>query len=292
MRDNGPVVIAVDGAPHSARTLEWGLTEAELRGAEAVLARAYQEPREILQWSWYPVFDDLRFDTEARQYLAHELELARKGHPDLAVSTRLLHGPEVPELRTLSEDAQLLVMGARGHAGRSPVGRVSGHLAAHARCPVTIVRDVTDDPTAPVVVGVDGSASSLVAAQVAAREALLRGNPLTVAHARPTVAAPYGREGLLLPPLSTADENDPTHRAARAVAAQLRREFPALDVRLELVDDHPAHALVEMSHGAALVVVGSRGLGAFRGMLLGAVSSEVVRAADASVLVVHDLPAA
>jgi nucleotide-binding universal stress UspA family protein len=207
------------------------------------------------------------------------------------ISAHVLHGPEVPELRALSEEAQLLVVGARGSTGRSRVGRVSAHLAAHARCPIAVVRDVVDDPTAPVVVGVDGSPSSMVAAQLAAREAVLRDIPLVVVHARPTAAAPYGSEGLLLPPLSTADEDDPTHLAARAVATQLREEYTGLDVRIDLVDDQPAHALVQMSHGAALVVVGSRGMGAFRGMLLGSVSNEVVRDADATVMVVHDIPA-
>ncbi|WNB86958.1 universal stress protein [Cellulomonas sp. ATA003] len=73
------------------------------------------------------------------------------------------------------------------------------------------------------------------------------------------------------------------------MASALRAEHPRLDVRLELVDDDPAHALTQMSHGAVLLVVGSRGLGAFRGMLLGSVSNEVVRSAPGTVLVVHDV---
>jgi nucleotide-binding universal stress UspA family protein len=59
-------------------------------------------------------------------------------------------------------------------------------------------------------------------------------------------------------------------------------------VRVELVDDRPAHALVDASMRSSLVVVGSRGLGAFRGMLLGSVSHEVVRNATGPVLVVPD----
>ncbi len=292
MRDEGPVVIAVDGAPHSAQTLEWGLAEARRRSAAAVLARAYQEPREYTQWSWYPILDDLRFDTEAKEYLADQLENAATRWPDVPVSTRLLHGPEVPMLRGMSDEAQLLVVGARGQAGRRRVGRVSAHLAAHARCPVILVRAedrVVDDAASPVVVGVDGSAISLAAARVAAREAVLRGVTLVVLHVRPTVAQPNGRGTLLLPPVSTQDLDDPTHKAARQLAAELRRDHPGLDVRLELVDDDPAHALVEMSHGASLLVVGSRGLGAFRGMLLGSVSNDVVRSASTTVMVVHGI---
>ena len=47
------------------------------------------------------------------------------------------------------------------------------------------------------------------------------------------------------------------------------------------------HALVAASRTAQLLVVGSRGFGAFRGMLLGAVSNEVVREAMPTVLVLH-----
>ena len=84
------------------------------------------------------------------------------------------------------------------------------------------------------------------------------------------------------------DVNDPTHRAAQAVAARLRTQHPGLEVRVALLDDDPAHALVAASTGAVLVVVGSRGLGAFRGMLLGSVSADVVRNAASTVLVLHD----
>ncbi len=287
MRHDGPVVIAVDGYPHSTQTLEWGLDEAQMRGADVVLARAYQEPYDYAAWNWYPIPEDLRFDTEAKEYLADQLERARASRPGLTITTRLLHGPEVPQLQGLATDAQLLVVGARGSAGHARVGRVSAHLAAHARCSVAVVREVPGDP-GPVVVGVDGSPSSLAAAAVAAREAVGRGAPLVVLHARRTVLAPfYGEEGLM-PPLATADENDPTHRAALEVVASLRERYPELGVRLELLDDDPAHALTSASSGARLVVVGSRGMGAFRGMLLGAVSNEVVRSAASTVLVVHD----
>ncbi|RYV52696.1 universal stress protein [Pengzhenrongella frigida] len=294
MRVDGPLVIALDGSLHSAQTVHWGLTEAVLRDAPVLLTRVYREPRELLEWSWYPLLgEDLGLDTEVQQYLAEQLERARARFPALTIDVRVLSGPEVPELRRLSEDAQLLVIGARGHAGRRRVGSVSGHLAAQGRCPVAVVRGPDDESrlhAAPVVVGVDGSQSSLTAAHTAAREASLRAVPLVVVHARPTIANPNGRGMPALPPLAAGrvDENDPTHRAAQDMAAVLRAMYPTLDVRLELLDDDPVHALVAASRDAQLVVVGSRGLGAFRGMLLGAVSNEVVRDAESTVLVLHD----
>ena len=293
MDRTGPVVIALDGSPHSDQTLRWGVTEATLRAAPVLLARVYREPHELVAWSWYPLHgEELGLDTEVKQYLADLLERVTARNPYLTIGTRMPAGPEVPELRRLSERAQLLVVGASGRAGRSRIGAVSGHLAAHARCPVAVVRGEDSDarlPGAPVVVGVDGSATSVSAAQAAAREATMRAVALVVVHARPTIANPSGRGMPTLTPLAVGrvDENDPTHKAAADVTAARRARHPNLDVRLDLVDDDPVHALVAASRAAQLVVVGSRGFGAFRGMLLGAVSNEVVREAMPTVLVLH-----
>lgn len=287
MRHDGPVVIALDGSPHSERTLEWGVREASRRGAPALLVRAHQEPTDYSPWAWYPAAPAPPYDTEPVDYLARARASAASRDPEVDVTTRLLRGPTVPGLRALTEDARLLVLGAGRRRG---VGRVALHLAAHARCPVVLVRETLDPGT--VVVGVDGSAASLAAADRAATEASLRGVPLVVLHARPTVASPYGPDGVALPALADADTDDPTHRAARDVAARLRAAHDGLDVRLELVDDDPAHALVTRAGDDALLVVGSRGLGAFRGMLLGSVSADVLRTATSSVLVVHSGEAA
>lgn len=290
MHQDGPVVVALDGSPHSAGTLAWGLAEADRRGAEALLVRAYQEPREYApQWSWYPTTEEVRFDTEAKEYLAEQLERALAEHPHLQITTQVLHGPVVPMVRTLTERARLLVLGARGYYSDRGVGRTAAHLAAHAQCPVAVVRGLVA-PRAPVVVGVDGSKPSLAAAAFAADEAAARSVPLVVLHARPTVLPPYAPLGVL-PPLATANKGDPTHQAAQQVAADLRDGHPGLEVRLALLDDEPVHALVEASRDAGLVVVGARGIGAFRGMLIGSVSAGVVRDAPGTVLVVHHAPA-
>lgn len=291
MLTDGPVVIAIDGSSHSVQTLRWGLDEAARREADVLLVRVYREPRELVEWSWYPLLgEDLGLDTEAKEYLAAQLVGAQASHPGLTIDTRLLCGAEVSELRRVSEQAQLMVIGTTGLAGHARLGSVSGHLAAHARCPVVLVRQDGEHATTPVAVGVDGSPASLAAARTAAREAALREVPLVVVHARATVADPHGRGIPALPPMAdgTIDETDPTHRAARDVVDLLRSESPGLDVRLELVDDDPVHALVVAAHDAQLLVLGSRGLGAFRGMLLGAVSNEVVRDAPTTVLVMHD----
>ena len=289
MRTDGPVVVALDGSASSPHTLEWGVTEAVRRGADVLLVRTLDDSWQVTAWSWYPVVGGMDIDADVSQYLDDQRERVAQRHPGVRVETRVLHGQTVPSLRQLSADARLLVVGAGARTGRSRTGSTGAHVAAHARCPVAVVRQDLEHPLtpeAPVVVGVDGSSASLAAAHVSAREAWMRGRPLTVVHARPTIPDPFGRGSV--PPLATDDENDPTHKAARVVVESLRDENEGLVVDLALVDDDPADALVALARGAALLVVGSRGLGGFRGMLLGSVSSAVVREATCPVLVVHD----
>lgn len=94
----------------------------------------------------------------------------------MGVRRGLLPGRTVPQLVALSEQAQLLVVGSHGRTGRRPLGSVSGHVAAHADCPVAVGRP-SDSPGElhgsgrRIVVGVDGSKESICAARVAALEA-------------------------------------------------------------------------------------------------------------------------
>ncbi|MBO0926598.1 universal stress protein [Cellulomonas sp. zg-ZUI199] len=281
---DGPVVIALDGGPHSAHTLRWGLQEAERRGADVLLVHAWQEPYEVSPLGWYAPFIPLGLDRDAQAYLDAQRERATAAHPGLRVDTRAVQGAAVPAILAAAEGAQLLVIGASGRADGSRLSSVAGHVAAHAPVPVAVVRQAAaDGPAGPVVVGVDGSATSLAAARTAARAASSREVPLVLVHARPTVEDPYGTHDapVPLPP----DEAGAAHHAASRLAQDLREEHPGLQVDVEVVEDSPAHALAARSVGSDLVVVGCRGLGAFRGMLLGSVSHDVLRTAASSVLV-------
>jgi nucleotide-binding universal stress UspA family protein len=289
MRTDGPVVVALDGTPHSARTLEWGVAEAVRRQAPVLLVRVVDDTWQISAWSGYPAAGCTDLDIQVEQYLTEQAKVVEEHHTGVRVDTRTMHGQVVPCLGELSAYAQLVVVGAHLRTGRTRTGTTGVHVAAHALCPVAVVRSETQHLSttgAPVVVGVDGSPASLAAARLAAREARMSERTLKVVHARPTIADPLGRGSFA--PLTAGDENDPVHKAARAVTSTLRAENEGLEVDLALVDDDPADALVRMTAGAALLVVGSRGLGSFRGMLLGSVSSAVVREATVPVIVVHD----
>ncbi|WBB81319.1 universal stress protein [Micromonospora sp. WMMD882] len=137
----------------------------------------------------------------------------------------------------------------------------------------------------PVVVGVDGSPPSLVAAEQAAQAATLRSRPLHLVHG---YLHPLGY-GVPVNPydLGVPAPSEDGRKMLDRTADELRDRWPGLVVEARQVAGGPGATLVEESHRAELVVVGSRGLGGFTGLLLGSVSAQVAGHAHCPVLVVR-----
>lgn len=139
-----------------------------------------------------------------------------------------------------------------------------------------------------IVVGVDGSDSSRAALRWAYDEAAHHGASLKAVmiwHAPPLPQSPpYGS----MPP--EGYESQPA-RDAQAVLERLTAELearkPEVDVTTSIESGNPAKVLIELSGGADLLVVGSRGHGGFAGMLLGSVSQHVVAHSACPVVVVR-----
>jgi nucleotide-binding universal stress UspA family protein len=146
-----------------------------------------------------------------------------------------------------------------------------------------------------IVCGVDGSPASERALAWAADEARLRGVGLRVVHAWlvPLLEAmpePF-LVGVPAPPLDQAEILDATRAAAEeALHAELERvlgESPRVQVEALAVEGRAAERLVEAADGADLLVVGSRGRGGFKGLLLGSVSQQVAQHAPCPVVIVR-----
>jgi nucleotide-binding universal stress UspA family protein len=139
-----------------------------------------------------------------------------------------------------------------------------------------------------IVVGVDGSDSSRAALHWAYDEATHHGATLSVVStwhpAAMPMTPPYGS----LPPEGYADQpkQEALDLLERLIAA-LEARKPAVDVRTLIAEGNPAEVLIERSKEADLMVVGSRGHGGFRGMLLGSVSQHLVAHAHCPVVVVR-----
>ena len=144
----------------------------------------------------------------------------------------------------------------------------------------------------PIVAGTDGSEESLRAVGWAAREAVLRGAPLRIVSAASLLPRMISRAG----PGEYDDVTDvlvkDRDRALAAAAERAAGVAPGLLVDADPLAGAPAQAVTDSGAGALMLVVGSRGRGAFTAMLLGSVSRYAASHASCPVVVVRDATAA
>ncbi|MFD4180662.1 universal stress protein [Rhodococcus sp. NPDC058514] len=140
----------------------------------------------------------------------------------------------------------------------------------------------------PIVVGVDGSESSSAAVAWAARTAAMRGAPLVLVsvvhvpayyYTEPYLARGYGDD--------LKDAGRAHLDGAAVLAAQAVDGLGTLDVSTKLHDGQIAETLLQYSDSAAMIVLGSRGLGEFTGALMGSVTVAVSSHSTAPVAVVR-----
>ncbi|WP_290859690.1 universal stress protein [Hamadaea sp.] len=143
--------------------------------------------------------------------------------------------------------------------------------------------------TRPVVVGVDGSPSSLAAVAFAARDAVWRGVPLRLVYAHESPLYGYLPVGMVSYSIAEAEHfQEQVAKLLADTVERIQRQYPALTaVESKEIAGVPAGVLIEESRKAALTVVGSRGVGGFTELLLGSVSAQVAAHAHGPVVVVR-----
>lgn len=136
-----------------------------------------------------------------------------------------------------------------------------------------------------VVVGIDGSKHSIAALEWAVEEARMRRARLRVVHAwQPPFVEGYPYTGAAFDP--TPVEASAHKLVDEAVSAALH---PGEDIPVERIvrSGGASSVLLDNADDAALVVVGSRGMGGFRGLVLGSVSQQVANHATCPVVIIH-----
>lgn len=279
------IVVGVDGSPHADDALRWAVREAGIRSTELEVLHAY-----VVEVHRAAVAAPSR--TLAEETLRRVLERNAEVLADVKWTSSLapvMGRPFSTPLVDAGEDAELLVVGSRGLGGFRELllGSTSYRAAAHAPCPVAVVRGAPDDVDQPVVAGFDDSRAARRALQWAAAEAALRGVDVIAVH------------GYLVPPVSAPGvaEQDPalTRERERAqseaddVADRVLADIavpPGVTVRRRVVAGTPAGAVVHDAANGQLVTVGSRGHGAIGRALVGSVSHQVLHHATGTVVVV------
>lgn len=120
--------------------LEWAAQQAQLLGATLVVLAAWEWP---VNYGWtLPFPSDFDPRREAQDMVRRAVAPLAAAHPGVPVETMVVEGHPAPALVAASGQADLLVVGSRGHGGLAGLllGSVSEHCVTNAHCPVMVVR--------------------------------------------------------------------------------------------------------------------------------------------------------
>ena len=278
------ILVGFDGSPESNGALQWAVEEAVARGCPLEVVSCYRLPIATDAYTWTPP------DTSGALFetVSDEVTTARDtivaDHPALDVTTRVCAGSAAHEL--VIEPAELIVVGASSHRGASAfwLGSTPRAVVRRAECPVVVVRGVASAGRPQrIVVGVDDSEHAAAALRWAAAEADLHRVTLCVVHAW---EYPYQT-----PDASSSQARDLTRiDAARVLdrAVELARDMCGGDVIGELIEGSPASAILASVRDGDLLVLGSRGRGAWKTGLFGSTVNRVLDEADIPVAVIRN----
>jgi nucleotide-binding universal stress UspA family protein len=290
------IIVGVDGSPTSLEAVQWAARDAEMRNVALKIVHVVAPivAGTTQSWSGVPIPDD--YSALQEEQAAEAVELAHStavaaapSHAEL-ISSEVLHEPTVPALVELSKHAEMLVVGCRGHGRVAQVllGSISAGAVHYAHCPVAVIHhdepSPTPSPNAPVVVGIDGSPTSELAAEIAFDEASRRDVDLVALHAWSDMNS-LGIARVGWAPIEWCNIQVQEEELLAERLCGWTDRYPDVIVHKEVVCDQPALRLLKQAEKAQLLVVGSHGRGGFPGMLLGSVSTAVVNAARIPVII-------
>jgi nucleotide-binding universal stress UspA family protein len=285
-----PVVVGVDGSATALQAVRCAAERANRDGLPLRLVHAYQLPLGFPSGvtEEESVLNILR--REGSRWLGEARDLATTVVPGLDVDTELAAMPATTGLVRESENASMLVVGNRGHQPVTSVlvGSTALAVASHAHCPVMLVRNGAEGSpvSGPVVVGVDGTEASEAAVAFAFAEASAAGTTLVVLHAYAESVFETAITGDNAP-LDWTLQREVAEEVLAERLAGWQEKYPDVRVEREIVHDRPIRALRRRAQTARLVVVGRRGRGGFRDLVLGSTSMQLTHHATCPVAVVR-----
>lgn len=285
-----PIVVGVDGSEAGLRAVDWAVDEAALRGAPLRLVYASLWER----YEGAQLAEDLGKPSErmrAEDIVESAARRARLRRPEVKITTDVL--PEEPEYTLLRESrtASLLVTGTRGRSALTEalLGSVSLTVAAHAHCPMIVVRGSHDNRALPgthgrVVVGVGEKPTASAAVRFAFEEARRRGADVEAVRAWRCPAHETTDHPLLAGEPARLHEQ----QAAETLEEALR-DAPA-EVRLHrrTVEGHARNVLVDASRDADLLIIGVKRRQRHFGLQLGRVTHGVLHHSACPVVIVPE----
>ncbi len=140
-RSGGRIVVGFDGSSYAAAALDWAARQAELTGATVQAITAWEWP---MSYGWpLPVSEDYDPASDARRTVEKGIATVQSLHPGVAIESVVVEGNAAAVLVEQSQDADLLVVGTRGHGRLTGmlIGSVSEHCVTHAHCPVLVTRE-------------------------------------------------------------------------------------------------------------------------------------------------------
>ena len=293
---NETIAVATDGSAASNTAIRWAAREAEIAGDRLLVMHAVETP--IPAYTGYGIDVGMyRLDVPAllraaRQLVDTAVAVVRAAHPTLDVDGVTERGETGRVLVDLAKGSRLLVVGAHQHRGLvsdAILGSNARYVLHHATTSVAVispVESVVEQNPMRITVGVDRSPEAALALKWAAFEAQRWNAQLDVIHAWDY---PYVPLGVAAHETRSQIESEASHELEQVIAA-FRNACPELiDVRLnpQLVCGVTSAVLLDAASRADMVVVGTRGRGGFRSLLLGSVAQQVTHHSVTPVVVVR-----
>lgn len=274
------ILACVDGGMSSANVVGWAVAVARARGARVhavsvVSPATFYKHYEMQTGGAWDAASARKTDLAAAKASVERVGSACRAAkvPFTGGVVEGFPGHELPRLAR-SWKADLVVLGSHGHRGvdRLLLGSVADTVKNHAPCSVLIAKSPADPQS--LVIAVDGSAASKAAAALGLALGKGWGSAARIVH------------GFKMPVFAETDEAVEEFRSVlKGIALPRGRK----GIQYRLVLSRPVRAILDEAEAAhaGLIVIGSRGFGKVRSVLVGSTSNAVAHEARTSVLIVR-----